>query len=1326
MKQVYFGLHIPLLQAIGLLITLLAVSTAMAQAPSSRVATFDRYDPTMLSYEVGGIEGESIDPRTLHVSWEVTDLTIPGNGGLDINISRSFGKLAHTPSDMGHWYMGVPRIQIPASPWRGPLDPANVQNDTFQSAWYNLHARLNYGASGMCESAGYLVDPYFTTSISGQQILGIMYAAPITLYIPGEGTKLLLEKLPQATQFPANAAYVTIDNWYARCIPPDQNTFWGGFEVFSPTGTRYVFDFIQYLVPGDYALGTNGGWAEMGISFIEDVHGNWLYYNYDLAEGGNALLKQIEASDGRLVEYEWHPDSVLGVDVQGSPLSLLTKVHYTVGGQRQAIEYSYCDFADMYILKIGCNPINLHVDGDLPVLNAVKLANGFTTQYSYNGDMYSANVFLDWGAFEFLLDKVTLPTGGEIHYDYHPGFSAVFQNTDSPAPRLQRRTTSGADAETGEWDYAYSLNGHIETTAISTMNRTDTYEFYEGVGTYEFQIAYREGNYTWPDYQPYDFDEIMGRLRNHTVGDGAALLQATDFEYGLANFIGKSWYGGNWLGFPTLVLSQVRPLPVTFTAITDWQAGGLEYTTATPLAEFNEYMQPLAVYETGHDGAIDDESLSRATHYSWHNTIFPWLIGLPDQITRGQYVINYDYVPGSSLISREDHYGIVSEFDYNPDGTLSNKRWVRDAVSHTSTYSDYYFGVPRYERHPIDPVGGDYAEVRRGVNELGRIVWEEDASANRTSFNYDVSGFLTGFVPPISDPVNVSYSLQSGVLDSLFKTQGTREQTIRLDNFGRELVTIDRGNSALGWLELAQVLRYDGQGHVTFESYPFNWTGPASEINSQGHTYSYDAFGRTTQRSNTADGGELSYCYAQSCNTGEYAQYFDTTLENGFVVSDERGYETAYEHRAFGNPENLELTRIVQQISRAAESGGASFAVTTLSRDPWGNITGVSQGDGLNTSVSRSYVYDSRQFLIEEQHPETGVTRHDYDEVGNLLASTVEQMHSTVREYDGLNRLTQVNYSGVTPDVTTLWSPNGVVTGVDNSTASWRYEYDAENQLIAETLTTAVTDVGFTYGYNSLGHRDEIVYPDGKRFDLYPDDFGRPQQFGGVAFDAVYHPDGTVSQLEYGNGFQLQLPQTERLLPAGRLLKKASNKLVMELAFSYDLTANLVGISDVKGWVHDRAFAYDGLQRLTGADGYWGEGWLEYDAVGNLKEKHIGYSELSYQYDTSNRLEGVDDFTYGYDQYGNVLSDGLSNYNYNTASQLISSDVQVGVSYAYDGNGRRTLIDKPDGVQVDAYDQVGQLMYSDQCAIDNQTINYYHLGSELIAREEVPCEQSCH
>jgi YD repeat-containing protein len=308
----------------------------------------------------------------------------------------------------------------------------------------------------------------------------------------------------------------------------------------------------------------------------------------------------------------------------------------------------------------------------------------------------------------------------------------------------------------------------------------------------------------------------------------------------------------------------------------------------------------------------------------------------------------------------------------------------------------------------------------------------------------------------------------------------------------------------------------------------------------------------------------------------------------------------------------------------------------------------------------------------------------------------------------------------------TSWSPTGLITGVENSDTQWLYSYNAEGQRAGETLTTDNNSFEFAYTYNPLGHRDEVVYPDGKGFDLYPDDLGRPQQFGGVVFDIAYHPDGTVSQLEYGNGYQLQLPQTARQLAAGRLLTDSAGTPVIDLSFAYDRAANLVSVADATGWLHDRTLAYDGLHRLNSAGGYWGSGWLEYDALGNLTEKHIGGSQLSYQYDSGNRLLTVSGQSYAYDLLGNVLSDGLRQFTFNSASQLVSSDAQVGVSYAYDGNGRRTLVNRPEGTQVDVYDQAGQLVFSDQCVRDNRTVNYYHLGDELIAREESPCDSACH
>jgi hypothetical protein len=60
----------------------------------------------------GLIEGEHIDLRTGAYYWETTDLVIPGNGKLDITVSRSFNKVATSffLMEFQDWQLEVPRI----------------------------------------------------------------------------------------------------------------------------------------------------------------------------------------------------------------------------------------------------------------------------------------------------------------------------------------------------------------------------------------------------------------------------------------------------------------------------------------------------------------------------------------------------------------------------------------------------------------------------------------------------------------------------------------------------------------------------------------------------------------------------------------------------------------------------------------------------------------------------------------------------------------------------------------------------------------------------------------------------------------------------------------------------------------------------------------------------------------------------------------------------------------------------------------------------------------------------------------------------------------
>jgi RHS repeat-associated protein len=106
------------------------------------------------------------------------------------------------------------------------------------------------------------------------------------------------------------------------------------------------------------------------------------------------------------------------------------------------------------------------------------------------------------------------------------------------------------------------------------------------------------------------------------------------------------------------------------------------------------------------------------------------------------------------------------------------------------------------------------------------------------------------------------------------------------------------------------------------------------------------------------------------------------------------------------------------------------------------------------------------------------------------------------------------------------------------------------------------------------------------------------------------------------------------------------------------------------------AYTYDALGRLTKAD--YSDGTFfhyTYDAVGNRLTQTTQLGTVNYVY-TSNKLSsvtnssGTNEFTW--DNNGNLLNDGTSSYQYNTANQLVG--VIIGnkhISYQYNGLGAR-------------------------------------------------------
>ena len=192
----------------------------------------------------------------------------------------------------------------------------------------------------------------------------------------------------------------------------------------------------------------------------------------------------------------------------------------------------------------------------------------------------------------------------------------------------------------------------------------------------------------------------------------------------------------------------------------------------------------------------------------------------------------------------------------------------------------------------------------------------------------------------------------------------------------------------------------------------------------------------------------------------------------------------------------------------------------------------------------------------------------------------------------------------------------------------------------------------------------------------------------------------------------------------------------VNLTYSYDNNLNVTSITNPKdGNSYSLTqLNYDGLDRLISTQGELGIGnsSISYDALGNIRtysnDSLYDPSHLSYSYDADNRLIQVNDtelnennrdFTDGYDDYGNVTSNGNRSFKYNRANQMVSSGSST---FRYDGHNRRIRYQKDGGsIEYSMYSHNGKLLYRET---EEGYVNYLFLGNKLIAKEQTTPEDT--
>lgn len=703
----------------------------------------------------------------------------------------------------------------------------------------------------------------------------------------------------------------------------------------------------------------------------------------------------------------------------------------------------------------------------------------------------------------------------------------------------------------------------------------------------------------------------VGLPTRRVVSEGSSVLETEDLV----------WQSGATISNDQEIIGLNNDAHI-FATLTQSRAvtrGGRTYTTNYGYAStnFNDYGRANSVNETG--------ELSRTTARTFVYGFARYIVDRlqSETVTVGgeSFSGSYAYNPANGFKTAETVYGLSKAFTPDAFGNVAS---VTDGNNHTRSFQYTWGQVSRIQTPTYNPL------LTRVVNSDGTIQ-SETRRGFTTSFTYDELMRPRTVSPPLGNPTTIEYD-NAGPMEFVRTTRGPSVSTAFVDGFGRPSHTSNN-------VGVETDVSYDACGRTVFESLPYS--GGAT-----GTTSAYDGLGRLRTRTN-ADSTSAGYVYTNG---------IDVTITN------ERGIQTLQDWSAFGDPGDARLTGL-----RDGENQTWAYAYNAL-----GSLKLVdSPGGGPN----RSFVYNAKNQLQSETHPENGTVSYTYDPAGNLQTRTDPTFGTTSFGYDGDDRVNTVDRPGTLHDITQGWDASNNRTSVGNGFVSSSFIYDGANRMTSRTDTIVGTMLGVAYAWDGNDNLSVLTYPSGLSVTYQYDaanritDVRRTGTNTAFATAFSYHPSGQPLSFTSGDGRVHALAYTARhfvdTINTGRL----------SLDYSYDDVGNVTSIGDARPGF-SQGFTYDGVDRLVttgGPAGPWGAGNFAYDAMGNRLSKTVA-GTTGYGY-TSERLTtvtgvGADSFTY--DANGNTRTANGASYTYAPTNLMETATVGgLVTAYHYDADDLR-------------------------------------------------------
>ncbi|NED08226.1 type IV secretion protein Rhs [Streptomyces sp. SID6648] len=436
--------------------------------------------------------------------------------------------------------------------------------------------------------------------------------------------------------------------------------------------------------------------------------------------------------------------------------------------------------------------------------------------------------------------------------------------------------------------------------------------------------------------------------------------------------------------------------------------------------------------------------------------------GRPVLITDPQgSVTSLEWSVDGHLVHRSGPDGTTESWTYDGEG---NRTGHTDAMGRTTSFEYADFGLlaarvdPDGCRHEfthdaelrltqvVNPQGGTWSY---SYDQAGRLVSEKDFDGRTLSYTIDPAGQITKRTSPLGETI----TYERDVLGRVIRRDAMGERTTyAYDASGRLVHAAGPGGELF--------YQYDRLGLVKTELSDGRTT-----------TYAYDALGRRTRRT-TPSGRLTTYSYDAAGRP--------TDLTAG-------GHSIAFTHDATGH----ERTRSI----------GDSLTMD-FTWDEAGRLTSQHLAHGSRTLNHRSYTYRADGHLTEWNDALRGPARFDLDSAGRVTAVTATGWTEEYA-YDALGNQLSATWPERHADNDATGERAYVGTRVLRAGHN-RYEHDAAGRVVVRTKTRlSKKPATWRYTYNAGNQLTAVTTPDGVRWRYRYDPLGRRTLKERIADDGV-------------------------------------------------------------------------------------------------------------------------------------------------------------------------------------------------------------------------------